>query len=135
MTEIEHSKSTGAPLPQPVIIARGGNPWLMIEAMPLTASTIEVFDGCRAILVVSDLTQPHLTDGALLSIVFGLTPAEARLASALGEGQDLNAAAAAFGVTRQTVRSQLKTIFAKTGAHRQAELVARVAHIRSAGQH
>ena len=85
--------------------------------------------------MVSDLTQPHFTDVALLGLIFGLTAAEARLASALSKGQDLDGAAAAFGVSPQTVRSQLKTIFAKTGWRRQAELVARVAHVRSTSRH
>jgi DNA-binding CsgD family transcriptional regulator len=135
MTEIEHSKSTGEPLPAPVMVARDGGPWLLIEAMPVTSASIEIFDGCLAILVVSDVTQPHFTDVALLGLVFGLTAAEARLALALSMGQDLDSAAAAFGVSRQTVRSQLKTIFAKTGWRRQAELVARVAHVRSTSRH
>lgn len=135
MAEIEHSKTTGGPLPPPVIIARNGAPWLLIEAMPLASSSIEIFDGCRAILVISDLTQPHVADAALLGLIFGLTAAESRLASALGKGQDLDSAAAEFGVSPQTVRSQLRTIFTKTGWRRQAELVARVAHVRSTGRH
>jgi DNA-binding CsgD family transcriptional regulator len=135
MTEIEHSKSTGEPLPAPVIIARDGSPWLLIETMPVTSASIEIFDGCLAILVVSDVTQPHFTDVALLGLIFGLTAAEARLASALSKGQDLDGAAAAFGVSPQTVRSQLRAIFAKTGWRRQAELVARVAHVRSTSRH
>jgi DNA-binding CsgD family transcriptional regulator len=135
MTEIEHAKSTGRPLPAPMIVTRDGGPWLLIEALPLASASIEIFDGCRAILVISDLTQPHFADAALLGLIFGLTAAEARLASALGKGQDLDSAAAEFGVSPQTVRSQLRTIFVKTGWRRQAELVARVAHVRSTGRH
>jgi DNA-binding CsgD family transcriptional regulator len=127
MTEIEHAKSTGRPLPAPMIVTR--------DALPLASASIEIFDGCRAILVISDLTQPHFADAALLGLIFGLTAAEARLASALGKGQDLDSAAAEFGVSPQTVRSQLRTIFVKTGWRRQAELVARVAHVRSTGRH
>jgi DNA-binding CsgD family transcriptional regulator/PAS domain-containing protein len=135
MAEIEHAKSTLGPLPAPVIIARRGTPWLLIEAMPVTSASNDIFEGSRAILLVSDLTRPSVTDAAMLSLVFGLTGAEARLAAAICEGNDLNAAAATFGVSRQTVRSQLKTIFAKTGSRRQAELVARAAQIRNTTQH
>jgi DNA-binding CsgD family transcriptional regulator/PAS domain-containing protein len=135
MAEIEHAKSTLGPLPAPVIIARRGTPWLLIEAMPVTSASNDIFEGSRAILLVSDLTRPSVTDAARLSLVFGLTGAEARLAAAICEGNDLNAAAATFGVSRQTVRSQLKTIFAKTGSRRQAELVARAAQIRNTTQH
>lgn len=135
MAEIEHAKSTAGPLPAPVVIVRRGTPWLMIEAMPVTSAANDIFEGCRAILLVSDLTRPSITDKALLSLVFGLTSAEARLAAAICAGQDLNTAATIFGVSRQTVRSQLKTIFAKTGSRRQAELVARAAQIRNTTQH
>jgi DNA-binding CsgD family transcriptional regulator len=135
MAEIEQAKSTAGPLPAPVIMARRGTPWLLIEAMPVTSASNDIFEGCRAILVVSDLTRPSITDAALLSVVFGLTSAEARLAAAICEGHDLNAAATTFGVSRQTVRSQLKAVFAKTGSRRQAELVARAAQIRNTTQH
>ena len=135
MAEIEQAKSNAEPLPAPVIIARNGAPWLLIEAMPVTSASNDIFEGCRALLVVSDLSRASITDAALLSLVFGLTSAEARLAAAICEGQDLNAASATFGVSRETLRSQLKTVFAKTGSRRQAELVARAAQIRNTTQH
>ncbi|HUQ36595.1 MAG TPA: hypothetical protein VM144_09480 [Aestuariivirga sp.] len=135
MAEIELARSSSRPLPAPVIIARNGAPWLLIEAMPVTSALNDVFEGCRALLVVSDLCRPSITDAALLSLVFGLTSAEARLAAAICEGQDLNGAAVNFGVSRETLRSQLKTVFAKTGSRRQAELVARAAQIRNTTQH
>ena len=135
MAEIEQAQSSSGPLPAPIIIARQGTPWLLIEAMPVTSASNDLFEGCRALLVVSDLTRPSITDAALLSLVFGLTSAEARLAAAICEGQDINGAAATFGVSRQTLRSQLKTVFAKTGSRRQAELVARAAQIRNTTQH
>lgn len=55
---------------------------------------------------------------------FGLTRAEARLAVRLGSGVSLEEAAAGMEISIHTARSQLKSIFAKTGCKRQAELVA-----------
>lgn len=135
IAQIVHSRPATSAMPAPVIVARGGNPWLLVEAMQVTMASLDVFDGCRAIVVVSDLTRPGFTDAALLDLVFGLTPAESRLAAALCEGQDIAAIAAAFGISRQTARSQLKAIFAKTGSRRQAELVARLAQIKSTVRH
>lgn len=134
VAELEHAKSIGA-IPTPVIIARGGMPWLLIEAMPVTSASIEIFDGARAVLVMTDLTHLPVADTAILGLVFGLTGAEARLASAICEGHDINSIAATLGVSRQTLRGQLKTVFAKTGSRRQAELVARVAQLRNAVRH
>ena len=54
----------------------------------------------------------------------GITRAEARLASMLADGMSMEEAAEALLVSIQTVRSQLKSVFAKTGVTRQAELVA-----------
>jgi DNA-binding CsgD family transcriptional regulator len=55
---------------------------------------------------------------------FGLTPAEFRLCAALVEGTTLKACAQRWERSYDTLRSQLKAIRAKTGTHRQAELIA-----------
>jgi DNA-binding CsgD family transcriptional regulator len=60
----------------------------------------------------------------LLRSAFGLTIAEARLASRLASGDSLDDAANMLCVTKNTARVQLKAVFAKTSTHRQAELVA-----------
>jgi DNA-binding CsgD family transcriptional regulator len=60
--------------------------------------------------------------GALVRL-FRLTPAEARLASAIAAGAPLSEAADALGIGRETARTQLRSVFAKTGTTRQAELV------------
>jgi DNA-binding CsgD family transcriptional regulator len=61
--------------------------------------------------------------------VFHLTPAEARVALALADGHAPKAYADAQGVSVETVRSQIKTIYQKMDVQRQAELVALVATI------
>ena len=55
---------------------------------------------------------------------FMLTPAEVQVALGIAEGETLAAIAKMRGVAVSTARGQLKSIFAKTGTHRQAELVA-----------
>ena len=52
-----------------------------------------------------------------------LTPAETRLARCLASGATLRNAAEQLGVSINTVRSQLRQIFAKTGTSRQAALM------------
>jgi DNA-binding CsgD family transcriptional regulator len=53
----------------------------------------------------------------------GLTSAEARLALLLAEGLSLKEASEALSVSVLTLRSQLKSVFVKTGVKRQTELV------------
>ncbi len=55
---------------------------------------------------------------------YGLTPSEAEVALALLQGQGLDEIAALRGVLQDTIRSQLKAIYRKTGAANQAMLVA-----------
>ena len=64
--------------------------------------------------------------GGRLAAWFGLTPAEARLAEALAEGEDLAAYAARRNVTAGAIRFHLKAIYRKTGAASRAQLVARL---------
>ena len=135
MADIGLAGFTGGLLPAPLIIERFGAPWLLIEVMPVTATSRDVFEGTGVILVLSDLTHPAMSNASLLGVVFGLTAAEARLAAAICEGYDINTAATAFGVSRLTLRGQLKVVFAKTGARRQAELVARIAQIKNPTRH
>ena len=54
--------------------------------------------------------------------LFDLTPAEARVACGIGEAKSIEALAAQLGVSRETVRVQLKAVLGKTGLNRQAEL-------------
>jgi len=55
--------------------------------------------------------------------VYGLSPAQVRLARLIVEGHDLAAAADLLAVSVNTLRTQLQRIFDKTGVRSQAALV------------
>ena len=57
---------------------------------------------------------------------FHLTPAERRVAVLVCEGRTVGEIAATARVSAGTVRNHLKSVFAKTGVRRQAELVVRL---------
>lgn len=59
----------------------------------------------------------------LTGVIYDLTPAEARLAVAVGRGRELSRLSTDWNVSNETLRSQLKAVFAKTGVNRQVELV------------
>jgi DNA-binding CsgD family transcriptional regulator len=86
-------------------------------------------------ICLTDLeTEGRLPDAPLRD-VFGLTPAEVRLAQAIFEGASVRQIAARFGISSNTVRVQLASIFAKTHTNRQADLVAllsRLSHVPAA---
>ncbi|WP_155897295.1 helix-turn-helix transcriptional regulator [Aureimonas ureilytica] len=54
---------------------------------------------------------------------YQLTMAELRLVIVLREGKGLKAAARRIGVGYETVRTQVKSVFQKTGTKRQAEVI------------
>lgn len=111
----------------------GGKAPLAVVASPLAAHRLATFHAEPGVMVcVTDpdaaaVPETYLRDG------FGLTGAEARLARMLVQGQSLQGAAAELDVTYSTVRSQLQRIFEKTGASRQAELVALLTRRQSIG--
>lgn len=59
---------------------------------------------------------------------FHLTHAEARLVVHLVQGTSLKSSAEALGVKYETARTYLKSVFQKTGTHRQPQLVLAVVH-------
>lgn len=80
-------------------------------------------DPCAAIFIHTPSLVPKAPD-ALLREAFLLTPAEARLAALLAMGADVAQCTNTLHVSLATIRTQLRSLFAKTGTHRQAELVA-----------
>ncbi|WP_421866258.1 alpha/beta fold hydrolase [Parvibaculum sp.] len=60
---------------------------------------------------------------------FGLTPAEARLAARLRFGLSLKEASGELGISVNTARNQLKSVFEKLGVNRQADLVRHLAEL------
>jgi DNA-binding CsgD family transcriptional regulator len=115
----------------PIVVDRDEAPWFLVEAMPVTAFGSDLFSSGRVILLLTDLTAPLRPEATQLCAAFGLTVAEAKLAAKLASGVGIDGAAAALGVSRETARTQLKAVFAKTNTRRQAELAALVARLRS----
>lgn len=79
-----------------------------------------------ALLVLLD-QQPQM---GLLTDLFQLSPAEQRLALLLAQKLTPEACAERLGVSINTVRSQLRSLFHKTGTSRQAELLSLIGRLR-----
>jgi DNA-binding CsgD family transcriptional regulator len=75
-------------------------------------------------MVFIDRTSRRIRlDERLLGRLYGLTPAEARLAMALVNGAELRGYAEALSISYYTARAHLRSIFQKTGHSRQADLI------------
>ncbi|WP_434722671.1 helix-turn-helix transcriptional regulator [Mesorhizobium sp. RIZ17] len=84
---------------------------------------------CQAVVILVDPDAKRQPPEIHLQTSFSLTSAEARLAAMLSSGDTLEAAAAKCRISYQTARNQLKAVFAKTGTHRQSELVSLLARL------
>lgn len=76
------------------------------------------------ILFIRDPSSRFALEPGVLEQLCGLTRCEALLASLLAQGMTLDDAAATRGISYETARCQLKSVFGKTGCCRQVELVA-----------
>lgn len=93
----------------------------VVRLVPMRGGTREVFEDGLAMLLVTPVTTPKAPEAALIRDLFGLSASEARVACAIADGETVNRIAAKSGVSRETVRTQLKSVMAKTGTSRQAE--------------
>ena len=104
------------------VTATGGDA-LMVHLAPLPAATPDVFGAARWLVTCARTGDAGGVDPVLLQTLFGLTPAEVRVARGLASGETLSGLAAQHGLGRETVRSQLKSVMLKTKTHRQVDLV------------
>jgi DNA-binding CsgD family transcriptional regulator len=109
---------------EPVVIPREQRGPVIARCLPIHGAAQTPFLGARALLILTTVESKCGPKEALLANTFGLTPAEARVASMIAEGLNPEQAAQQLGISKATARNQLKAVFAKTATHRQGELVA-----------
>ncbi|MCJ9699926.1 MULTISPECIES: helix-turn-helix transcriptional regulator [unclassified Bradyrhizobium] len=113
----------------PILIRRTTKPPVVLRTLPVDGAARSVFLGARAMLILSNLVPRVAPDPVLIGQAFDLTPAESRLTALLATGASLASAAEHLRISRETARNHLKSIFSKTGAHRQSELVTLVSQL------
>jgi DNA-binding CsgD family transcriptional regulator len=98
----------------PIVVRRVARRAVVIRIVPVAGPSRTPFLGARALLVISDLHNRSQPPASALAKIFGLTPAETRLASIMAAGISIERAVDQLGLSRATVRNQLKVVFAKT---------------------
>ena len=95
-----------------------------LEILAVSLEGLDLAEGGAAIaLFLSDADQASETPVTVLRRLYGLTPAEARVAGEILRGNGIDEAANRLGLKRETVRTHLKHLFTKVGTTRQADLV------------
>lgn len=102
----------------------GAAKWLLcLTRLPVDPVQRLLAPRVQILLRLTNLTaRPASGDLSAFAHLFHLTPAETRLAAALGDGLSLTDAANGVGITFETARQRLKLIFQKTGTAKQSEL-------------
>lgn len=99
-----------------------GLPALVAHVVPIKRAAHDIFTRAAALLVVTPIVPAEAPLAELLTGLFDLTTAEARIARGVAGGMSVEAMAGQAGLSRETIRTQLKAVMAKTGTDRQAEL-------------
>lgn len=119
---INASRGNGAEAPGVVLLPRSSQKDLILLVSPLQPGLGGRALGGALLFAFDPERVPSVT-ASLVQRLFDLSEAEAELAVALCSGRTLEEASAARGTSTHTVRSQLKSIFNKTGTNRQADLI------------
>lgn len=119
----------------PILIAREGRRPLAMRIQRLGGNLPDFFSPSIGVCLLEDPELRSAAKPQLLRQAFGLTHAEAEIAALLSQGLRLKQIAEQKSITYETARAHLRSIFAKTGANRQADLIALTGNLRSGGEH
>jgi FixJ family two-component response regulator len=113
--------------PEPTAVTlppRAGALRLRAVVAPLSAGVSGLRPGPLAAVLVDLPERSAVAPNAeMLSLLYGLTPAEGELAARLVAGDSVQEASDALGIAVATARTHLSRVFSKTGARRQGDLV------------
>lgn len=104
-------------------LTRQANRPLQLTLLAVPAGDRDQPGSSEVLCVLDDPRAERLPPAGQLEALYGLTPAESRVALAVAQGRGTEDIAAEGQVAVGTVRNQLKQVLSKTGTHRQAALV------------
>jgi DNA-binding CsgD family transcriptional regulator len=99
----------------------GGHAAYIVRVAPVTAGLVG-YDLPMAMVLVSALDENRISERELADL-YGLSPAESRLAVAVAFGKRLSELSGEYGVQITTLRTRLSSVLKKCGVKRQSDLV------------
>lgn len=121
-----HAQANDACLSFEVRRAHGRLP-LRVRAVPLKPPSARISSPPAVLMLLIEDPSAAVSGPFEVLRGFGLTPAEAKLAIAIAEGQSVKLFAEDRGLSQETVRTQLKRAMHKLSVSRQVELVRKLA--------
>jgi DNA-binding CsgD family transcriptional regulator/PAS domain-containing protein len=104
-------------------VSRSDRPSLHLMVSPVRGIEVDWNKLVRAIVFATDPTERVRPMQETMQILFGLTPAECRLAALMTDGRSPTEIAQMLKLSRNTLKSQLASIYGKTATSRQSQLV------------
>lgn len=115
---LEAGSISSIPIP-----AEEDRPPTIVHVLPVRGAAHDVFATAEAIVILTPVVPRDVPAADVIQGLFDLTPAEAKVAGAIGNGKTVAEIATCFGIAPETVRSHIKAVLGKTGLGRQAALV------------
>jgi DNA-binding CsgD family transcriptional regulator len=106
-----------------VLISRKKGASLQVMVTPVRNVVFETTRSVCAIALINDPEGRVRPAQDVLKMLFGLTSAECRVSLLLADGRPPVEIANLLGVTANTLKSHLSSIYSKTGTSRQSQLV------------
>ena len=88
--------------------------------------------GANVVVLIVDPDRGLEPSREALRLAYNLTPAETQIAVMLTQGKDVASITVELGVSRETIRTHLSSMFFKTGTRRQVDLVRLFANVAQA---
>jgi DNA-binding CsgD family transcriptional regulator len=123
LCHLVHEAASGGPGGVMRLSDRNGTPALLVLVTPLPRGAHGIHDGGHALLTLRAASDSPAFSEAMLSGLFGLSPAQAAITYALYCGQTPEEIAERRGIRISTLRSHLAQIFQRTGAQSQRDLM------------
>ncbi|WP_028223667.1 helix-turn-helix transcriptional regulator [Paraburkholderia oxyphila] len=117
---------TAGPLVEAMPVTRSGDRaklGVLVRTVPLSDWSEDNRRRPATVLFLRDPDRKSQRSQEIVRKLFDLTPAETSLALLLTNGLTLEEAAEELGISKNTARAHLRSIFSKTGVTRQATLV------------
>jgi DNA-binding CsgD family transcriptional regulator len=105
---------------------------VLVTVLPIAPVPVQAVASSHRRLALVCVTRDDgrdATPAGLLRSVYGLTKAEAEIASRVAAGADAREIAEQLQVSRATVRNQITAAMQKMDVHRQAEMVAKISSL------
>lgn len=116
----------GSSFPLPALDEK---PAAIAHLIPIRGNARDIFVSASFFLLLTPVDKRKVPSASIVQGLFDLSAAEARVAQSLATGLDIPAVAEQLRVSPETIRTQVKAIFRKTGTSRQAELAALLSSI------